>query len=571
RWLVTACDDGAFRVWDLLWLRVDGAPMWHAGTVTGVEFSPEGDRLLTRSADKIVRLWSLATGEPEVTEFGGTMNASQLYPEKSGEFALFRYGDGLQDGVQFWKNGQPSSGLLAGIDREFIVHPQRIELASEVQLPGNRSGVRVADIASGKTSLIYASQDDSGIRGVFYTPAGELGVIDGEDRSKVVKDPYSNQVIYELPASSSQVWPSPSGKWLLVLGYEPDGERRIHIVDAISGEARASTGTIKLGAGTVLVEFDDRENFAVIRSPDIDIHVWDLENNRPRFPKIPHDRRVVSLAISPVGNRFAVGVSSSVNGWGSDPGTITLRDTSTGQPTAPTIRFFAPPRRLIFSPDSQTIVAGSTNGGLKVWDANTGHSLSSLIRPGKTVYGVAFTDENRKLVAATSGGIVRYRINAESRTPQDWEQIAQVLSSRRLDERGHVRPFSLDQETWKEFQSSHPEVFSVTESARRRWQLHEAANRYAEKWSTAAIGHLDWAIEETPDSWPLHFRRGMANMQGKHWDQAILDFQKAVQLGGQDEATIWFSLASCQTEKKDWQGVVDSLTNIIGPRASWKS
>jgi WD40 repeat protein len=57
--------------------------MLHDGEVSSAEFSPDGKRVLTASADSTARLWSAATGEPigEPMKHDDDVVAAQFSPD----------------------------------------------------------------------------------------------------------------------------------------------------------------------------------------------------------------------------------------------------------------------------------------------------------------------------------------------------------------------------------------------------------------------------------------------------------------------------------------------------------
>jgi WD40 repeat protein len=68
RWLATGCRDGGMRLWSVEAGVWTGAGWYHAGPVTRVQFSCDGQLLLSASRDgtaRVVPLPAKATGEPE--------------------------------------------------------------------------------------------------------------------------------------------------------------------------------------------------------------------------------------------------------------------------------------------------------------------------------------------------------------------------------------------------------------------------------------------------------------------------------------------------------------------------
>ena len=60
--LLTGCEDGAARLWDLKTRQLRTAPLLHQLWIFAVAFSPDGKTVLTGSKDKTARLWDAATG-----------------------------------------------------------------------------------------------------------------------------------------------------------------------------------------------------------------------------------------------------------------------------------------------------------------------------------------------------------------------------------------------------------------------------------------------------------------------------------------------------------------------------
>jgi tetratricopeptide (TPR) repeat protein len=62
--LLTGCEDGAARLWDVEKRKLRTAPLLHQAWIFGVAFSPDGKTVLTGSRDQTARLWDAATGMP---------------------------------------------------------------------------------------------------------------------------------------------------------------------------------------------------------------------------------------------------------------------------------------------------------------------------------------------------------------------------------------------------------------------------------------------------------------------------------------------------------------------------
>jgi len=81
--VVTASADKTARLWDATSGRPVGEHMKHDGPVTSAQFSPDGERVVTASADMTARLWDAATGRPvgEPLKHEGPVTSAQFSPD----------------------------------------------------------------------------------------------------------------------------------------------------------------------------------------------------------------------------------------------------------------------------------------------------------------------------------------------------------------------------------------------------------------------------------------------------------------------------------------------------------
>ena len=81
--MVTASADKTARVWDAASGKPIGEPMKHEDTVNSAQFSPDGQRVVTASEDKTARLWDAASGKPigEPMKHEDAVNSAQFSPD----------------------------------------------------------------------------------------------------------------------------------------------------------------------------------------------------------------------------------------------------------------------------------------------------------------------------------------------------------------------------------------------------------------------------------------------------------------------------------------------------------
>jgi hypothetical protein len=81
--VVTASADKTARLWDAASGKPIGEPMKHEDVVHSAQFSPDGQRVVTASWDKTARLWDAATGRPigEPMKHQGGVRSAQFSPD----------------------------------------------------------------------------------------------------------------------------------------------------------------------------------------------------------------------------------------------------------------------------------------------------------------------------------------------------------------------------------------------------------------------------------------------------------------------------------------------------------
>src|SRR5204863_492775 len=67
--VLTGSADKAARLWDAQSGQPKGVPLQHQDAVKAVAFSPDGNTVLTGSADKTARLWDTQSGQPKGVPF----------------------------------------------------------------------------------------------------------------------------------------------------------------------------------------------------------------------------------------------------------------------------------------------------------------------------------------------------------------------------------------------------------------------------------------------------------------------------------------------------------------------
>lgn len=371
RVLALGAYDGKLKVWNVVTGRLRFEVNAHAGVVTGLAFSSDGQRILTCSGwgpdVKMVKIWDAMTGAP-------------------------------MPGFAITKPLKYSWRLACSPDGEWVAVGgyKRVELrnAHTYDLVRTLSGHsdRVTALAFSPDGRVLASGSGNG----FPYQASKDGSI-------VLWDVGTGQMLHRLAGSSDTVRGlafSQDGRRMASIGMSRDNRRW--------GRAGVG-GTMKLwdvGAGTLIHDFDSpipvgqpwrfdvgfgvvfcrQDRYLLSAHVDSQIRLWDTNGTEIRSLK-GHTTAVHAIALSQTGEKLA---SASFDGtakiWSLD-NVFAPRDL---------IGHNLPVWALAFSPDSTHLASGSWDGTVKLWNPKT-RRLERSIPVGFPVISLAFSPDGRHL------------------------------------------------------------------------------------------------------------------------------------------------------------------------------
>jgi WD40 repeat protein len=346
--VVIAGENNSAAVWDVEENRQLAVLAGHTGPILRAQFSPDGRRVATISAET-VRVWDVGTqqslavlqGPPE-----GFLNAT---------FSS----DGTRLATTDW---------------------------------GNRA--RIWDIATGKEIATLDGHEEVIVSIVFGQNDKRLATASRDDTARVW-DAASGELLAELRGHGADV---------VAAGFSPDGKRVL--TASMDGTARLWNGT----NGKVLMVLSghdwviNRAQFSqdglriVTAGSDDTARVWDASSGLELAVLRGHTDVLLDAQFSP---------DSRWVGTASQDGTARLWDALTAE-GMPVLRGHIHRVYMArFSPDGQNVLTASQDKTVRIWNAFTGQELAVLRGHTKDVFDARYSPDGRLLVTASQDGTAR--------------------------------------------------------------------------------------------------------------------------------------------------------------------
>ncbi len=371
KWLAAADETGLVLLWDwekgdLIYQREAHMISRQLGVLGAiwVEFSPDGNTLLSTGCDATAKSWDRATG---TLNFTLESFVSRVWSAgyATDERTIFTTTEGL---VQFWdaRTGEEKPSWIRGdgASKRAMLLPGGQEMVSV----GSSNLIRRwrLDLTPENESLDGGTSPMNGVRfspdGTALAATGGHWKAGGDGRVRLWQGIGNEQSVPALPL----LLEGPEG-WSHPLDFHPNGEE-------ISAGARGGQiFTWDRRAGTLLREF-----------------------NLPQFKT-----GIRCLAYRADGNALFV------TGW-ADVDVPVVVELSTDDGTI--LREFSDQLETIdsvaCSPDGRYLAAGSRDGSACVWDLKTGKLYRKFVEDLGWVYGVAFSPDSRYLATSHNGSLV---------------------------------------------------------------------------------------------------------------------------------------------------------------------
>lgn len=408
------------------------------------EYGPEGQTILTGSADKTARIWDAHTGETLDTPLRHQGAVKQIQMSANGERILTRsdkaWGAYLWDRSKVTPVSERSPMPLdfeAGFAQlspngQYIFTSawsktcRLFDARSGKELWSRRfGGGMVGDfsqdsrlVAAGSGHRLQAWSVHTGepagpeirhgqrIWSARFNPEGNWLVTASEDGTAMVWDvptatPVGRPMEHDARVHYAEF--SPCGMMVVTASFD----RTSRIWDARSGEAMGPS--LRHDERVFDARFNSKGDLVATASIDDTAQVWDVGTGQPLGPRRRHQGSVYSVRFSPDGeSMLTASRDDSARVWATRWPVI--HGPVFAHPRAQSNGWDLADRRVTaahFTPDGARVVTAGIGGTAQVWDANSGAPLLPLRveHPSRNVAWVELSRDGERAVSITTGDL----------------------------------------------------------------------------------------------------------------------------------------------------------------------
>lgn len=391
--VVTISNDRTLRVWDshtgrsLLTLR------GHEKLISGIQLSRDGQVILSTSLDGTARLWAMADGAllRTLPGTGAPLEVGSLSPD--GRLALL--GD-RRGGVQMWdvRTGQLLHALVGHTDRvtaaAFSADGLQVVTASwdqTARLWNPLTGEQRAVLA-GHTGRLYL---------VLFSPDGQQVATGSWDQTvRLWRKDGTQQALLDQGSPVQSMVYSPRGDWFVSTGSVGD----VTLWSLKSSPGASPPGQRLLGhSGKVFgTDFSMDGLHFVTTGVDRTLRVWDVRLAQPIVVLYGHSGPVYSASFSGSGDRVVTG---------SYDRTARVWDVRAGQPVAILNGHQRGLTDSQFSPDGKRIVTASEDHTACIWRWQDESPKPLVLPHTHAVFSAQFSPDGKMVATGSSDAHVR--------------------------------------------------------------------------------------------------------------------------------------------------------------------
>ncbi len=385
--LVSAGSSKTATVWDLATREPSATLSGHSDRIAAVAFSPDGTRIASAGFDSTVRLWEAATGKPMATLEGHTGAVRALAFSPDGQTLA---SGGKDRSVRFWSVSPPAAGRRIddsrGTVRALAYSPDGKMLA----IGSEDAMVRLWDVSTGE-SRTFSGQKNN-VTCLAFSPTGATLASGGLDSMILLWNVGSGEMRTRIQGQTEGI---------TALAFAPKGWQLA---------SAAKDRTVKIWTNDVsdrkpVTTLNDlkAEVWSAAFSPDGKTLVWGgksreiLGSTPPGAPSRVLNAEIGAtwaIAFAPDGSSYATAgyyTESAIKVWNARSHAL-MFDLKGHTDHV---------RSLQYSPDGKSLVSGSYDRTVRLWDLASKTQRSMLSAQAMPINEARFFPDGRRLAIAT--------------------------------------------------------------------------------------------------------------------------------------------------------------------------
>lgn len=383
--IVSASKDKTIRIWDYNTGKQIGKPLeGHSDEVLFATFSPDGNQIVSTSKDKSIRIWNAITGENiHIIKGQEESIRAKLSPDCNHVVSISANNTIYLWDVFYEKCIDICKGhLLRIIDFNFSSDGLYVVSAS---VDGT---IRLWDISQEKPIKKITDYPEI-FNSAVYSPDGKKIFSTSDNYIQIIDATTGKKLVRHEKNEKYKVFYSNSKRIIF------KSENVLNILDALTGDSISTFTSDYYNFNTNNFNISQDDRFFVYAGL-FDIKIWDASTKKIIRTLKLNNESFRSACFNSNGNRI---VASSFQG------NIYIIDVATGNTILKISGHTSPVNSSTFSSDDKYIVSTSNDNTIKVWDATTGICLQTIKEyPGLIKYAV-FSPNGRSIVSTSFEGI----------------------------------------------------------------------------------------------------------------------------------------------------------------------